>query len=232
MKLLAYLSLRKLKKTVLGQGGSEQNGAKKEEAFSEIVQLLDDRSLSLVMRDAKDDGKKALDILREHYAGRGKPRVMALYGTLLSLVKRQDETLTDYIIRADNAANALRSAEEAFSDELLVSVVLRGLPEQFRQFKLSYNSRDVSFTKFKSELRSYEENERASLSNSRVMYNNNRDRRSESNQKKRGCFTCGKEGHKAVNCPTNSNTRNTNENKQNKGKWCNIWNRNDFIDKE
>ena len=233
VKLLAYLSLRKLKKTVLGQGGSEQNGAtKKEEAFSEIVQLLDDRSLSLVMRDAKDDGKKALDILREHYAGRGKPRVMALYGTLLSLVKRQDETLTDYIIRADNAANALRSAEEAFSDELLVSVVLRGLPEQFRQFKLSYNSRDVSFTKFKSELRSYEENERASLSNSRVMYNSNKDRKSESNQKRRGCFTCGKEGHKAANCPSNSNSRNTNEHKQNKGKWCSVCNRNNHTDKE
>ena len=113
VKLLAYLSLRKLKSTVLGQGGREENtSAKKEEAYSEIVQLLDDRSLSLVMRDGKDDGKKALDILREHYAGRGKPRVMALYGTLLSLAKKSDESLTDYIIRADNAANALRTAEK------------------------------------------------------------------------------------------------------------------------
>ena len=164
VKFLTYLSLKKLKKTVLGTGGHDQNSAsKKEEAYSEMVQLLDDRSLSLVMREAKDDGRKALEILREHYAGRGKPRVMALYGTLLSLVKRSDETLTDYVIRADDAASALRAAEELFSDELLVSVVLRGLPEQFRQFKLSYNSRDVTFTKFKSELRSYEENEALTL---------------------------------------------------------------------
>ena len=58
VKLLTYLSLRKLKKTVLCEGGND--ATKNEEAFSEIVQLLDDRSLSLVMRDAKDDGRKAL----------------------------------------------------------------------------------------------------------------------------------------------------------------------------
>ncbi|KAJ8017639.1 hypothetical protein HOLleu_44809 [Holothuria leucospilota] len=32
--------------------------AKNAEAFAELVQFLDDRSLSLVMRDAKDNGRK------------------------------------------------------------------------------------------------------------------------------------------------------------------------------
>ena len=76
VKLLAYLSLRKLKKTVLCEGAND--AAKNEEAYSEIVQLLDDRSLALVMNDAKDDGRKALKILREHYAGKGKPRVLSM----------------------------------------------------------------------------------------------------------------------------------------------------------
>ena len=35
-----------------------------------------------MMRDAKDDGRKAIEILREHYVGKGKPRVIALYTEL------------------------------------------------------------------------------------------------------------------------------------------------------
>ena len=58
---------------------------------------MDDCSLSLVMKDACDDGRKALKILREHYAGKGKPRVTSLY--------------TDYVIKAENGATALRNAD-------------------------------------------------------------------------------------------------------------------------
>ena len=45
--------------------------------FRQLIQCLDDRSLSLVMRDAKDDGRKALQILRNHYMGKSKPCVLA-----------------------------------------------------------------------------------------------------------------------------------------------------------
>ena len=48
------------------------------DAFAELVQCLDDRSLSLVMHDARDDGRKALEILRQLYQGKGKPRVIVL----------------------------------------------------------------------------------------------------------------------------------------------------------
>ena len=62
------------------------------------------------MRDAVDDGKKALKILREHYAGTGKPRIISLYTELTSLVKQTNESVTDYIIRAETAAAALKNA--------------------------------------------------------------------------------------------------------------------------
>jgi hypothetical protein len=42
--------------------------SKNAEAYAELVQLLDDdRSLSLIIRDAADDGQGALQILRNHY---------------------------------------------------------------------------------------------------------------------------------------------------------------------
>ena len=52
------------------------------------------------MHDAKDDGKKALQILKEHYMKQGKPKVIALYTELTTLEKRREESTTDYVIRA------------------------------------------------------------------------------------------------------------------------------------
>jgi len=47
-------------------------------AFAEIIQCLDNKSISIIMRDAKDDGCKDLGMLRQHYISRGKPRVISL----------------------------------------------------------------------------------------------------------------------------------------------------------
>ncbi len=71
--------------------------SKRADAFAELVQCLDDRSLSLVIRDARDDGRRALEILREHYQGKGKPRIITLYTELTSLKKQENETIVDFI---------------------------------------------------------------------------------------------------------------------------------------
>ena len=90
------MKLRDLKQTILSE--EEVDQSKNEEAFSK--QFLDDKSLSLIMRDAVDDGREALKILRAYYAGTGKPHVISLYTELKSLVKSPDESVTEYVIRA------------------------------------------------------------------------------------------------------------------------------------
>ena len=92
------------------------------------------RSLSLIIREARDDGRKALKVLREYYQGNGKPRVTALYTELTSLRKGENETTTDYIIRAETAATTLKTAEEVISDGLLIAMVLKGLPRSYKTF--------------------------------------------------------------------------------------------------
>ena len=72
------------------------------DAFAELIQCLDDRSLSLIMREARDDGRKALGILREHYLGRSKPRIIGLYHALCSL-NMNNETTTDSPGRASGS---------------------------------------------------------------------------------------------------------------------------------
>ena len=91
VKLLGYMRLRKLKDTITADEEDDID----DDQNAELIQYLDDKSLSLVMRDAADDGRKALKILREHYAGSSTPRVLSLYTELTSLVKRTSESVTE-----------------------------------------------------------------------------------------------------------------------------------------
>ena len=119
-RFLAHMELRRLREVVLedpeidedDEAALAEDEAKNGEAYAELVQCLDNKSLSLVMRDARRDGRKALKILREHYAGKDKPRVVSLYCELSSLHKTSNETVTDYIIRAETIFMSLRRADE------------------------------------------------------------------------------------------------------------------------
>ena len=132
-----------LKDTLLNDPDSdddiENDRKKNEEVYAEIIQFLDDRSLSLIMRDATDNGRKAFQILRDYYAGKGKPR---MYTALTSLQKSTDESVTDYIIRAEATVTALRNAEERLSEGLLIAMMLKGLPESFKPFVIHVKQTD------------------------------------------------------------------------------------------
>jgi len=55
---------------------------KNKQAYAELVQVLDKKYLQIVIRDAKDDGKKAFKILKDQYASTQKAKVLTLYEQL------------------------------------------------------------------------------------------------------------------------------------------------------
>ena len=170
------------------------------------MQCLDDRSLALVIREARDDGRKALTVLREHYQGKGKPRIISLYTELTSLKKAENETMMDYIIWAETAATALKAADEVISDGLLIAMVLKGLPNAYKTFSTVVIQREkqMSFGDFKIALRNHEENEKCcgpAEDGDNVMFV-----KTKFDGK---CFKCDKKGHKSSDCWTKT------------GKWCN-----------
>jgi len=125
VKFLGFMRLQKLHTVFMPVDNEPPSLEKNAEAFAELIQCLDDRSLSLVIRDAMDDGKKALQILREYYLGKSKPKVIALYTELTTLSKREGKCVTDYMLRAETAATTLKSAGEVISDSLLIAMILR-----------------------------------------------------------------------------------------------------------
>lgn len=80
VKFLSHLRIMGLKDTILSadEPGMENNA----ECYAELIQFCGDKSLLLVMWDAADDSRKALRILRDHCASKGKPRIITLYTVL------------------------------------------------------------------------------------------------------------------------------------------------------
>ena len=67
------------------------------------------------------------------------------------------------MIRAEAAATALKMSGETISDSLLVAMVLKGLPMEFKPFVTVITQREkaLTFAEFKVSLRSFEETEKS-----------------------------------------------------------------------
>lgn len=232
VKFLGYMRLQKLRDTILTEdeeSEEEIDEDKNAEAYAELIQFLDDKSLSLVMRDAADDGRKALKILRSHYASPSTPRVISLYTELTSLVKRSDETVTDYVIRAETTAAALKNAGETVTDSLLIAMVLKGLPDNYQSFVavVTQSEKKQTFIEFKTSLRSFEETEKSRSSSSedsvlksvQGQASRHSDRPGEA---ARGpiCWNCQRVGHISKDCK-----------KPKKKLWCSICHKANHTDK-
>ena len=88
VKFLGYLRIQHLHQII--QSPRDQSDdmvfvEKNATVYTELIQYLDDKSLSLVIRDAWDNGRKAFTILREHYLSKIKSKVISLYTELTPL---------------------------------------------------------------------------------------------------------------------------------------------------
>ena len=88
MKFLGYLRIQFLHQIIMlptDQNDDIDIVENNATVFAELIQYLNDKSLSLVTRVARDNGRKVLTILREHHLSKGKPNVISFYTELTYL---------------------------------------------------------------------------------------------------------------------------------------------------
>ena len=171
IKFLSYLRMQKLYSVVMDDNDvlmtseiatTDTDAIEKNKmVFACLVQFLDDKSISIILRDAKNNGRKALQVLRNHYLGASKPRIISMYHELTTLKLENSETVTDFLLRGETTSTRLNEAGEKVSDALLISMILKGLPDSFKSFSSVILQQDIdnmSFSKFKNALKNYEEN--------------------------------------------------------------------------
>ena len=191
----ARLHLLKLRTVLLDQENlpeetdanfaSEQNKLKEKqfEIWCELVQCLDRKSLSLV-KTAKPSGTQAWKLLQDCFKSRQRPRIHQLLNKLTNLKMYSQESMRDYLMRAEELQLNLTDVGENVSDQMLCSVVLKGLPNSFASF--------VTVFKFSHEAKTFADLKRDLL---------NFDSDSCRGQPEQGTnFMCGKLGHRQSEC--------------------------------
>lgn len=229
VKFLGFLKIRGLDDVTKDldeiNPGFEISEKKNSEVYAELVQVLDDRSLSLIIRDAANDGRAALRILRQHYLPKGKPRVITLYTELTSLSKSSSESVTDYIIRAETAAALLKMAGETISDSLLVAMTMKGLPIQFKPFTTVITQKEtpISFAEFKVSLRNFEDTEKIQQTESSVMtYTHYTKQKSKTSATNKWCKNCKMTNHNTEHCRRVASSNQVYQPKKKDSRWCEI----------
>jgi len=112
-----------------------------------------------------------------------------------------DEDVTDYIIRAEQAATGLNAAGETITDNLIIVMLLKGLPETYKPFVVVHTQMDTAktLTEFKAALRTYANTEaqRTSVQHTAMSAKKEGDTTS---RKPTQCLSCGKSRHNSRNC--------------------------------
>ena len=118
------------------------------------------------------------------------------------------------MIRAETAVTSLKTAGEVISDSLLIAMVLKGLPAEYRTFStvVTQKEKPMNSTELKVALRTFEKNENCQkalgTSEDNIMKMGSQESRPKG---KIVCFSCGKTGHKSFEC------RNKGRRKE---RWC------------
>ena len=164
------------------------------------MQCLDKRSIMMLKSECKRNGSEAWKRLTAHFSSAETPRMMNLLEQLTSLSLKPTEEMTDYLIRAETLSSSLKVAGEKISEKLLVSVVLKGLPDSYEYFKTvhDFSKSPTPFSDLKKALKKFADSQKlkncgnSSNTKSEAALFVSRDNSKKFSGK---CFRCNKSGH-------------------------------------
>ena len=101
----------------------------------ELVRCLYKNSV-LFLRPYKGKRSKAWEILCKRFKFKSAeiPRLQQLISDLTSIRMIANESIVDYITRAEELQYNLDEVDEGLSEKMFVSIILKGLPKEFNTF--------------------------------------------------------------------------------------------------
>ena len=105
--------------------GIEILGEKELHVWYELVQCLDKKSV-LFLRPYKGKGSKAWEILCKMFKSAERPRLQQLISDITSIRMKANESVVDYITRAEELQYNLDEVDEGLSEKMFVSIILKG----------------------------------------------------------------------------------------------------------
>ena len=106
---------------------------KKYYVWCALVRCLDAKSV-LFPRNQKVDVPAAWGTSCERFRSYERPRLEHLIGKLTSHRNESAETVLEYITRAKDLHYNLRQIGEAMSEQMIISILLKGLPKEYKTF--------------------------------------------------------------------------------------------------
>ena len=181
--------------------GREIFKEKQMQIWYELVSALDKQSV-LYLGPCKGDGAQAWDVLTKRFRSFERPRLQQLVSELTNLGKRDDESLIEYITRAEELQYNLNQVNEGLSAKMFTSILLKGLPNEFDNFvtHVKYGSEDKLLDELKRDLINFDterriESDRKNASESVFL------------TKQKRCHNCNKKGHIAKLCRSTNNRK-------------------------
>ena len=102
--------------------------------FVELIQYLDDKNPVISNKRCTRKLKKSLNNIKVTLFAKTKAEsYFPLYRSNI-LWKLESESITDYIIRTENISKTIKEAGGVVSNKLLIAMVLKGLPSNFKPF--------------------------------------------------------------------------------------------------
>ncbi|XP_061744499.1 zinc finger protein 182-like isoform X2 [Nerophis ophidion] len=116
-KFVEHLGQLGLKAALLSEPQDNKDDVQKnEDVYAELIQVLDDKSLSLIMIEAEDDGRRALKILRDYYA-ESQEEIPSEMQELNSSGRQKEPVPCSFKAEEEEWWGPLRGSGEANDDE-------------------------------------------------------------------------------------------------------------------
>ena len=117
----------------------------KQNIYDLLSPCLDKVSLGMIRRESKDDGAKALKILRKYYLRTTDQQIFKYWKSLIN-VRLEDKTISQYFFEIERILSFLNNSGETVSPKLIIVTVLNGLSTKYDHFIEIANQRSPAFS--------------------------------------------------------------------------------------